>query len=295
MKELLDYGGYVMKVKFTCYDCRQEHKNGELIGEIDGIHDYVSCKCDNGHKAKVFPQTPLYVYLLEHALDAYADEFCYESYVSAYSSLENLFRITAKAVLWGTNQKTGLSLVKDAEKIATYHQSERCLGLFLQISIQYFGEEIVPFLQDFNSEVQIRNKIMHGGLLPSQADAKRVIIILNHLRSFVEAKMTYTPFSRSPLGRDPEFGLIQDFSALSKISKQQLSPEFKKFVKEKGSDPYSSPLSNDIYKFPYNDSSLHLWISSSLFSSTDDRYKAFEDQNNMTFEELLKKRKPINQ
>lgn len=70
-----------MKVKFPCFDCRKEHKNGELIGEIDGRNDFVLCKCENGHSAKVFPQTPLYVYLLEHALDAYADEFCYESYV----------------------------------------------------------------------------------------------------------------------------------------------------------------------------------------------------------------------
>lgn len=284
-----------MKVKFTCYDCRQEHKNGELIGEIDGIHDYVSCKCDNGHKAKVFPQTPLYVYLLEHALDAYREQMYFEAFLSAYSSLENLWRITAKAALWNSFRKSkGLALVEEASELSTYHQSERCLGLFLQTAIQFFGTAIQPYLKELiqgnKSIVSVRNRIMHGSAMPSQNDTKKVIELLHHLRSFVELKMTYTLEVAHPKGIDPKQGILQTFSSLFVIEQQRKTPGFKKYVKETIHQGSAIPMTNDLYNGPYSDTFLHMWHSSPMFNREMDREEELTKQLSMDIDDLLKER-----
>jgi hypothetical protein len=285
----------MMKVKFTCYDCQQEHKNGELIGEIDGIHDYVSCKCDNGHKAKVFPQTPLYVYLLEHALDAYRDKMYFESFLSAYSSLENLWRITAKAALWNSSREdTGLTLVEEASELSTYHQSERCLGLFLQTAIQFFGTAIQPYLKELvqgnKSVVSVRNRIMHGSAMPSQNDTKQVIELLHHLRSFVELKMTYALETPHPKDIDPQQGILQTFSSLFVIEQQRKTPLFKKYVKENVHQVSAIPMTNDLYNGPFSDTSLHMWHSSVMFTRKTDREKELNKWLSMGIDDLLNER-----
>ncbi|EKP98174.1 hypothetical protein LCA12A_0953 [Lacticaseibacillus casei 12A] len=285
----------MMKVKFPCFDCRKEHKNGELIGEIDGVHDYVSCKCENGHSAKVFPQTPLYVYLLEHALDAYKNQMYFEAFLSAYSSLENLWRITAKAALWNSFRGAkGLDLVEKTSELSTYHQSERCLGLFLQTAIQFFGAAIQPYLktlmQGNKSIVSVRNRIMHGSAMPSQNDTKQVIELLHHLRSFVELKMTYTPEMDAPKGIDSEQGILQTFSSLFVIEQQRKTPGFKKYAKAVFHRGSEIPMTNDLYNGPYSDTSLHMWHSSSMFKREMDREEELTKQLSMDIDDLLKER-----
>jgi hypothetical protein len=121
-------------------------------------------ECSRHHKSVLLLQSQKFEVLLESGVGALAAGFTLEAAASFSSALERFYEFSLKVIL--VHRNTDLAVYEMMFKEMA-NQSERQLGAFLALHAVEFGVAYCP-----NKKiVEIRNSIVHKGVIPSQEKA----------------------------------------------------------------------------------------------------------------------------
>jgi hypothetical protein len=149
---------------YPCYDCINEGYISLLKASVTE-ESYLSATCPRGHHVDIFTSTPLFAPLYEHAMQAHIAHNYFESFLSAYSALENIFRSASQANIWIYSNRD-MTAVDKAIKFGALMSSERCQGNFYTVAAERFPKRFKTIAEEFNKLVSVRNKVMHGSVIP---------------------------------------------------------------------------------------------------------------------------------
>lgn len=151
-----------MKVLLICMECSQESSLLDLQPVTVAMNDerFFEMTCSKGHRSLTIIQQPKHEVLFELGMNALVDGYPREAVTSFASCLENFYEFCIKHV----------SLYKGVDKACfeagwkpMAKQSERQLGAFIMLWLNYFGS--APSLLKSNSK-ELRNKVVHKGCIP---------------------------------------------------------------------------------------------------------------------------------
>ncbi|MGJ8545553.1 MAG: hypothetical protein ACSHWZ_08935 [Sulfitobacter sp.] len=151
-----------MKVLLTCMDCIQENGIADFRPLVVTVNDarFFNMTCPNGHQSLTVIQQPKHEVLFELGMNALVDGYPREAVTSFASCLENFYEFCI-------NQ---LSLYKGVDRASLdagwkymAKQSERQLGAFVMLWLNYFGSKPNLLSEDCR---KFRNRIVHKGYIP---------------------------------------------------------------------------------------------------------------------------------
>jgi hypothetical protein len=159
---------------YLCYDCSNEGYISYLKASITE-KDFLSATCPRGHHVDIYTGTPLFAPLFEHAMQAYIAHNFFESFLSAYSALENIFRTASQANIW-SHSSHSMGTVDKALKFGALLSSERCQGNFYAVVAERFSEHFEMISTEFKKLVTTRNKVMHGSIMPDETRTRQALM-----------------------------------------------------------------------------------------------------------------------
>jgi hypothetical protein len=151
-----------MKVLLTCMDCLQENGIPDFRPVVVTVNDerFFKMTCPNGHQTLTVIQQPKHEVLFELGMNALVDGYPREAVTSFASCLENFYEFCINQVsLYKGVDRASL----DAGWKYMAKQSERQLGAFLMLWLNYFGS--APTLLSDRSR-SFRNRVVHQGYIP---------------------------------------------------------------------------------------------------------------------------------
>lgn len=151
-----------MKVLLNCMDCLQENGIRAFQPVVVTVNDerFFKMTCPNGHQSLTIIQQPKYEVLFELGMNALVDGYPREAVTSFASCLENFYEFCIIQVSLGKGVDRA-SL--DAGWKYMAKQSERQIGAFVMLWLNYFGSE--PTLLSDHSR-SFRNRVVHQGYIP---------------------------------------------------------------------------------------------------------------------------------
>ncbi|KRK70196.1 hypothetical protein [Lacticaseibacillus nasuensis] len=159
---------------YPCYDCQNEGYVSQLKASVTE-KSYLSATCQRWHHVDIFTSTPLFAPLYEHAMQAHISHNYFESFLSAYSALENIFRIASQANIWMYSNRD-MTAVDKALKFGALLSSERCQGNFYTVAAERFPKRFETITEEFNRLVSVRNKVMHGSVIPDEGRSMQALM-----------------------------------------------------------------------------------------------------------------------
>ncbi|KKK66273.1 hypothetical protein LCGC14_2965770, partial [marine sediment metagenome] len=151
-----------MKVRLTCMDCLQENGIPVFRPVVVTVNDerFFKMTCPNGHQTLTVIQQPKHEVLFELGMNALVDGYPREAVTSFASCLENFYEFCIDQVsLYKGVDRASL----DAGWKCMAKQSERQLGAFIMLWLNYFGSK--PTLLSDKSR-SFRNRVVHQGYIP---------------------------------------------------------------------------------------------------------------------------------
>jgi|SRR5271166_6650804 len=128
----------------------------------DGLY---TGKCPQGHDLLIATQTLRHEMLFEIALNAIRDGYHREAVSSFAASVERFFEFAIRVMASGRQVANGV--FDDAWRVVS-KQSERQFGAYIFLYVTAFTD--MPCLLS-NSVVELRNNVIHRGVLPEKKDA----------------------------------------------------------------------------------------------------------------------------
>jgi hypothetical protein len=154
-----------MRLKITCLTCLRE---GRFVYTVMAMNDtgLYEFTCENGHCNTYWLQAHKFEVLAEVALQAILDGYYREAILSFNTSLERFYEYCARFIAHCYKHDESLAAVwKNVSA-----QSERQFGLYLGLYMMETGKAPAILPQKM---VEIRNAVVHKGVLPTRDDAVR--------------------------------------------------------------------------------------------------------------------------
>lgn len=197
-----------MKISKVCLTCKHEHQINpkQATAEVTDL-PYLEFNCPLGHKYSYVTEDPLYEMIYDHALDAYEEENYFECYLSAVTTLERFRTDFIKAFAWEKNDKN--SLDDDFKKSQAIRTSERSAGAFSAIGLIEFGSEAVPYINNMYVELQKRNGVIHGEIMPNKKTCEEMLEMVFRTVTYFNIKSSdengRTPVSKKQIMTSEKF------------------------------------------------------------------------------------------
>lgn len=154
-----------MKIQLSCLDCSvQRTTQGWLFADLrdDGLYDV---RCQLGHTRTVGLGNLKFELLFESGALAILDGYNLEAVASFSAALERFLEFYITAV--SLKHDVSIEQLDQSWRLVSI-QSERQLGAFLLL---YLIENKRAALYIDRSKVEFRNKVIHKGYVPTQAEA----------------------------------------------------------------------------------------------------------------------------
>jgi hypothetical protein len=153
-----------MRIRLICAECYEQSGRAWFVDTIrdDGLY---TGKCPAGHNLLLATQTLRHEMLFEIALNAIEDKYYREAVASFAASVERFYEFGVKVICYSR----GIAQAQfDQAWRKVANQSERQLGAYVFLYFFEFGT--LPELLS-NRMAELRNEVVHRGLLPSKDDA----------------------------------------------------------------------------------------------------------------------------
>ncbi|MEZ4883954.1 MAG: hypothetical protein R3E32_04370 [Chitinophagales bacterium] len=178
-----------MQYHLSCPICLKEDFQQFIVDlppNNDGVYEVT---CPKGHIFKTDILSHHFQTLFENAIHSLSNKYFIESFVSFAACYERFIEYFLNIVLISRGVK--ISSFEEAWKNIA-KQSERQLGAFIFIYLQEFG--VKPQLLS-NSNIQLRNNVIHKGYLPTKKDCMKFGEgVLGFIRPVVELLKTESDF-----------------------------------------------------------------------------------------------------
>lgn len=155
-----------MKIPILCTHCSSDamlFKSTFQQVHEDGVYSSV---CLNKHSSVIILQAYKFEILFEIASRAFFDNYFREAIITYSTSLERFFEYYIEVVAAHRE-------IAEEEFYLTWKQlsklSERQIGVFLYV---YLQENAQSYQLLDNKMTELRNKVIHGGYIPSESEAK---------------------------------------------------------------------------------------------------------------------------
>lgn len=208
-----------MRYYLICHKCIEEKKgNGQFEIQVSPNNEGIyKATCCNGHQHEVDILLHHFQVLFENGLQALADNYFFESFLSFTACYERFIEFFLNVVLKSNKvkEKDFNSTWKELAK-----QSERQIGAFCLIYLQEFKTK--PEMLS-NSNIELRNKVIHKGYFPSKADCiKFGDNILEFIRPIISLLKNDTKYNNELLSSVNSTGHFNTEKVLSSYFPRQL-------------------------------------------------------------------------
>ncbi|WP_066860637.1 hypothetical protein [Sphingobium sp. TCM1] len=153
-----------MKLEFHCWKCPKDAP-GRRITAAFSEQGYYSFRCAHGHVHDIVTGTMLFELLAETGMQAIVDGYFRDAIASFMASYERTLQFYIDVV---SRAKDIDPATADATWKHVSSQSERQLGMYIGL-YQLENNAVPPLLAQ--KHVNLRNRVVHQGYLPSEEDA----------------------------------------------------------------------------------------------------------------------------
>jgi hypothetical protein len=164
VESLLDTIEVLMKIRVVCPQCSSDGQARFFLESIrdDGLY---TGKCPVGHDLLVATQTLRHEMLFEIALNAIRDGYFREAITSFTASAERFYEFAIRVFVKAANVSDDVFRI--AWKVISA-QSERQFGAYVFLYVSRYSK--TPKILE-NRLVELRNKVVHKGYLPTKEEA----------------------------------------------------------------------------------------------------------------------------
>ncbi|SDB50901.1 hypothetical protein SAMN03097699_1799 [Flavobacteriaceae bacterium MAR_2010_188] len=156
----LTYRLEYMRYHLSCIECHSRF-TVQVPPNNEGIY---KVECPNGHQFNVDILSHHFQVLFENAIHSLADDYYIESFVSFVTSYERFIEYFLRIVL-RSNKIDSTEFENTWKELA--RQSERQVGAFFMIYLREFKQKPIQLSK---SNIELRNKVIHKGYLPTKED-----------------------------------------------------------------------------------------------------------------------------